>query len=75
MLYVHNDKDGIEYPAAPDGLFAVLSIKGTQHKVLRGDRIILENMGPEFQVGEQVVYDDIQMIGTADYTHLGRPSV
>ena len=43
--------------------------------MLRDDRVIIDDLGHDFQVGQQLVFDDIMMIGTADYTSIGRPSV
>lgn len=72
-LVVHNEEEGIEYPCNPQNMFAVVRIKGTQHKVMKDDRIICEKL--PFEVGAQVEFDDVLLLGTADYTAVGRPNV
>ena len=57
-------------------MFAVISVKGQQFRVMKDDRVILERLGDEFrQVGSQLVFDEVLMVGSADYTSVGRPTV
>ena len=75
MVYVHDAQKGITLPNHPDLIFAIMRVKGLQYKVAKDDRVMLENLGGEFQVGQQLVFDEVLMIGTQDYTSLGRPLV
>ena len=52
-----------------------MRVQGNQHKVAKDDRVIVESLGEEFHVGQQLVFDEILMVGTTDYTSLGRPTV
>ena len=36
---------------------------------------MVDDLGPDFPVGTQFILEDIRMIGTPDYTCLGRPTV
>ena len=51
IVYVHNEKKGISLPNNPDQIFAIVNIKGSQFKVARGDRVLIEDLGQQFQVG------------------------
>ena len=75
VLYVHDLDQGISLPQHPEQIFAVMKVKGTQFKVTKDDRVIMENLGSDFKVGEQLVFDEILMVATPDYTSLGRPTV
>ena len=75
IMYVHDPDQGIELPVHPDQIFAVMMVKGTQYKVARDDRVVLESLGEEFQVGDQLVFDQILLVGSADYTQIGKPLV
>ena len=75
IVYVHNEKKGISLPNNPDQIFAIVNIKGSQFKVARGDRVLIEDLGQQFQVGQQVILDDVLMIGTPGYSSIGRPKV
>ena len=52
-----------------------MNVKGTQFKVTKDDKVIVEDLGRDFIVGQQLVFDDILLVGTKDYTTVGRPSV
>jgi Ribosomal prokaryotic L21 protein len=73
VLYVHNPDQGIALPPSPDQIFAVIRVKGLQYKVTKDDRVMCELL--EFDVGSQIELDEVLMIGTQDYTCLGRPTV
>ena len=63
-------------PPHPEKIFAVINVKGTQFKVAKDDRVIMDNLNVEgAEVGKQIIFDDILMVGTPDYTKLGRPNV
>jgi large subunit ribosomal protein L21 len=68
---VHNAEAGIEYPYDPSQVFAVVSIKGQQHKVAKDDRIMCEKL--PFEVGQQIELGEVLLVGTQDYTSVGRP--
>ena len=73
VVYVHSPEKGVALPAHPDEIFAVMRIAGKQTKVLNNDIVRVEKL--PFQVGAQICIDDILMIGTCDYTAIGRPQV
>ena len=75
MIAVHDEAKGIVLPPHPDHLYAVVNIKGIQFKVTRDARVLLEELGEEFSVGQQLVFSDVLMIGTPDYTAIGRPTI
>ena len=62
-------------PPAPDKVYAVVNVKGQQHKVVKDSKIMLEILDDSYEVGQQLVFDDVLMVGTKDYTAVGRPSV
>jgi large subunit ribosomal protein L21 len=70
---VHNSEKEIAIPAKDENLFAVIHFKGLQHKVIKNDVIILEKI--PLEVGQTFVFDKIMLIGTTDYTSLGRPYI
>ena len=51
MLYVHHPDQGITLPNHPEKIFAVISVKGQQFKVTKDDKVIMEKLGDEYQVG------------------------
>ena len=75
QVYIHNPAKGIALPNHPDKIFAIMRVKGNQHKVTRDARVIFESLGEEYTVGQQLIFDEVLMIGTPDYTSLGRPTV
>ena len=52
QMYVHNEDSGVSLPQHPDQIFAVMNVKGTQYKVIRDDRVIIDDLGLDFQVGQ-----------------------
>ena len=54
-------------------MFAVMRIGNRQHKVTKDDRVMIEKI--DIEVGQQICIDDILMVGTEDYTAIGRPTV
>ena len=73
VVYVHDPKKGVQVPADPDQIFAVVRVKGRQIKVIMNDRIQVEKL--PFEIGDQICINDVLMIGTVDYTAIGRPTV
>lgn len=56
-----------------DQIFAVFTIAGSQYKVTKDDSILAEKL--PYEIGTQVVFDNVALIGTPSYTIIGRPSV
>jgi hypothetical protein len=50
ILYVHNAEQGISLPPHPEGIFAVIRVKGLQYKVTKDDRVMCELL-EDFEVG------------------------
>jgi large subunit ribosomal protein L21 len=73
VLYVHNPEEGIALPPNPEKMFAVMRVKGLQYKVAKDDRVMVELL--DIDVGTQLELEDILMVGTQDYTCIGRPAV
>lgn len=45
-IYVHNPEEGVTLPPHPSKIYAVIDVKGHQHKVTKDDRVILEKLIP-----------------------------
>jgi hypothetical protein len=43
-VYVHHPDRGVKLPAHPERIYAVIKVKGEQHKVCKDDRVILESL-------------------------------
>lgn len=71
---VHTPGLPISLPPKEDEMFAVVNISGTQHKVMKDD-LILANYLKDYDINDQIVFDGVLMIGTKDFTMLGRPFV
>lgn len=80
-IYVHNPEEGVTLPPHPSKIYAVIDVKGHQHKVTKDDRVILEKLiptdpdEPAPEIGQQIVFDKVLIVGTQDYTSIGRPTV
>ena len=74
IVYVHNPEEGITLPPNPEAIFAVIRIKGLQYKVTKDDRVMSELL-EDFEVGTQIELEDVLLVGTQDYTCVGRPNV
>lgn len=74
------NKSGYIEPAplrAPNGkpmAFAVVDIKDRQHKVTFDDAVMVNWMA-EHDIGTKLVFDQVLLVGTRDYTLMGRPTV
>mmetsp|Transcript_5492 Transcript_5492/g.9318 ORF Transcript_5492/g.9318 Transcript_5492/m.9318 type:complete len:161 (+) Transcript_5492:342-824(+) len=75
LITVHHPEEGVTLPPHPNQIFAVVCFKGRQFRVVKDERILIENVTEDIQVGQQFVLNDVRMIGTYDYTCLGRPTV
>ena len=73
ILYVHSAEKGVTIPAHPENMFAVVRFQGKQVKVVKDDLILADKL--PFEVGSQICLSEILMVGTIDYTALGRPTV
>jgi len=73
-LVLHSQKP-VQEVALPkdDQMFAVLRIAGIQYKVSKDDLIVAEKL--PYEVGTQVVFDSVLLVGTPMYTEIGRPIV
>ena len=72
-LVVHSAEKGISLPAQQDQIFAVLQIGGTQYKVVKDDKVLCEKL--PLEVGQKVELDKVLLVGTKDYTSIGRPYI
>ena len=72
-LIAHDVKKGITFPVKPEEIFAVFELAGTQYKVARDDKVICSKL--PFEVGSQVEFDKVLLIGAKDYTSIGRPYI
>lgn len=54
-------------------MFAVVRLQGKQVKVVKDDLILADKL--PFEVGSQLCLQEVLMVGTVDYTALGRPVV
>ena len=75
LMSIHNAQEGITLPPHPNKIFAIVDIKGLQVRVVKDFKVMVNDLGEDFKVGQQLVLDDVRMIGTRDYTCLGRPTV
>ena len=73
VLYVHQPEEGIVLPPNPEQIFAVVRVKGLQYKVTKDDRVMCEQL--PYDVGTQLELEDVLLVGTQDYTCVGRPTV
>ena len=72
-MVVHSQEQGMTLPYKEEGIFAILQIGPTQYKVAKDDKIICEKM--PYEVGKQIELDKVLLVGTKDYTSIGRPYV
>lgn len=60
-------------PPLDDKIFAVIHFGGLQHKVTKDDIVMLEKI--DLKPGETFVFDNVLLVGTDEYTSIGRPYV
>jgi len=70
---MHTPQNSVNIPAFDDKLFAVIQFQGLQHKVMKNDLVMTEKV--DMEVGEMFLFDKVLLIGTDQYTSLGRPYV
>lgn len=73
VIYVHSPEKGVTIPAHPEQLFAVIRVNGQQMKVMANELVRVEKL--PFEVGQQICISDVLLVGTTDYTAIGRPNV
>ncbi len=71
---MHNPDKSISIPAPDDKLFAVVLFKGLQHKITKYDTIMLERID-DLNVGDTFTFDKVLLVGSDEYTSIGRPYV
>ena len=64
----------ITLPTPQEEMFAIVNIKGRQYKVMQDDLIVTE-IQKDVDVNDQVIFDSVYLVGTKDYTLIGRPQV
>lgn len=69
---MHNPREGIQLP--PDAIFAVVEIAGRQFKVTKDDLVVAEYIS-ELDINQTIELSNVIMIGTREYSSLGRPYV
>ena len=74
-MVVHDPEQGVTLPVEPTGIYAVIRVKGIQHKVMKDDRVMTEILARDVEIGSQICIDDVLLVGTRDYTAIGRPTV
>lgn len=62
-----------ELQIANEELFAVLNLNGSQFKVGKDDVIMANHL--DVQVGDKLLFDQVLLVGSRDYTVLGKPFV
>ena len=72
-LVAHDPEQGISLPAVPEGIFAIFQVGGSQYKVTKDDKLLCDKL--PFEVGQRIEFDKVLLIGTKDYTSVGRPYV
>ena len=71
---MHNPDKSISIPAPDEKIFAVILFKGLQHKITKDDTIMLERVD-DLNVGDTFTFDKVLLVGTDEYTSIGRPYV
>lgn len=73
QLVVHDPFREVVIPETGLNIFAVVKINGKQLKVTVDDEIVLEKI--ELPVGTVFDLGEVLLVGTRDYTSIGRPVV
>lgn len=63
-----------DHAKPPAEIFGVVKVGAQQFKVVPDDLIVVEKLG-ELKVNDPVVLSEVMMLGTAERTVIGRPSV
>ncbi len=70
---MHNPEKTLTIPPPDEKSFAVVLYKGFQHKVTKDDVLIFEKM--DLNVGDSFLFDNVLLVGSDEYTSIGRPYV
>lgn len=70
---VHDVNKEIALPAVEDRIFAVVQFQGFQHKLTKDDSLIVDKINVD--IGKVIVFDKVLLVGTPEYTSVGRPFV
>ena len=54
-------------------MFAMVEIGGWQFKIIKDETIMLEKLN--YDVGTKLTFDRVMLVGTKDYTSIGRPFI
>ena len=73
-LVIHNPLKDLVLPTPSDEMFAIVMVGGFQKKVLVDDVVVTDWLH-DYRIGDSLVFDQVLLIGTKDYTSLGRPYV
>ncbi len=75
LLVVHgmDGEENVELTQPDYGMFAVVKIEDRQYKVMKDETIMLEKL--PFEVGDKLTLDKVLLVGTKDYTSIGRPFI
>ena len=71
QIVVHDPGKPILFPPYESEIFAVVQLAGTQYKITKDDLILAEKL--DFDIGDQFEVERILLLGTKDYTVIGRP--
>lgn len=71
---VHTPTLPIELPPREGEVFAVVMINGSQCKVMKDD-LVLANYLQDYDINDQVIFDGVLLVGSKDFTMVGRPYV
>jgi ribosomal protein L21 len=55
-------------------IFAVVDFNAQQHRVVPGDLVMVDSMA-QYEIGERIEFNDVMLIGSRDYSVIGRPVV
>jgi large subunit ribosomal protein L21 len=73
-MIVHEPTLPITLPPKEEETFAVVVVSGSQHKVMKDD-LLLANYLEGYDINDQIVFDGVLMVGSKEFTLLGRPHV
>ena len=59
---------------SPDAKFAIIGLSGTQFKVALDD-LVVADLIHDYDIGESFDISDVLLVGTQNYTAVGRPRV
>ena len=72
VLHSFEPKETVQI-AKDEQIFAVFRLAGLQYKVTKDDLVMVEKL--PYDIGTQLVIDDVLLLGTPEYTLIGRPRV